>query len=155
MRNEPRGGEVRDVKHVPPLNEQFRSRKSVCLAHSMKGAVKAKIKLVIRVTPIVFNNDRTLNNLFTRILAEMEENESFHIRKDKALLLYGRKSIRSRNNQNFRKFNRSPPTNRSPSGNGHRQQTHDGYNQNRSSVPTRNVGTDQRNLRGRSWHKGY
>ena len=102
--------------------------------HMIEGivlaALPASFRTFVTVWKGVSENDRTLNNLFTRILAEIEDNKLFHVREDKALLLHGRKGIRPRNN--FRKFNRrSPTTNRSPSGTGHCQQTDNGYNQNR------------------------
>jgi len=119
--------------------------------HMIEGivlaALPASFRTFVTVWKGVSENDRTLNNLFTRILAEIEDNKLFHVREDKALLLHGRKGIRPRNN--FRKFNRrSPITNRSPSGTGHRQQTHNGYNLNRSSAPTRNSGTNPQNRQG-------
>jgi len=64
--------------------------------HMIEGIVLAALPLSFRTFVTVWKgigeSERTLSNLFNRILAEIEDNKLFHVREDKALLTRGRRT---------------------------------------------------------------
>jgi len=78
--------------------------------HMIEGFVLAALPSSFRTFVTVWKgigeSERTLSNLFNRILAEIEDNKLFHVREDKALLIRGRRTGNKRQS-NFVK-NKTP-----------------------------------------------
>ena len=56
------------------------------------AALPSSFGTFVTVWKGIGESERTLSNLFNRILAEIEDNKLFHVREDKALLIRGRRT---------------------------------------------------------------